>query len=219
MDELFDDMATDVENEETEDTEETETSEDNESPALPEVPEGAISVTDFAALLTFTEGNPYGYVVPQAVYQAVRAKRDPLPHVLVKTEDDNAPRVYVLRDPALAAWADRAARIETRGTGAGKPASKRSPEELSEAFSKVDGAVWKLEYARARRDMWDEILTDRDRTVSKYRRWMREAGISADEISDLESSTRKAFEAEVQAKLEEREAKAEAAKAKKTNGN
>ena len=210
-------------NGEAEETEESAEAETDDRPTVSEIPEGAMSVTDFAALLTLTEGNPYGYVVPQSVYQAVKAKNNPLPHVLVKTEDDNQPRVYVLRDEALAAWVDRASRLETRGSGAGKPASKRTPEELKEAFSKEDGAVWKSLYADSRRALWDGILEDREKTVDKYARWMKEAGVSADEINDLKASVKEAFDAAEQAKVEEREAKAKAAKeardaAKATNG-
>src|SRR6185503_20555389 len=146
-DENLDETET-VESDDTEETEdeEAETTEDTR-PTVSEIPEGAVSVTDFAMALTFLPDNPYGYVVPQAVYQAAKAKKDPLPHVLVKTEDDNQPRLYILKEEALAAWADRASRNEGRGTGAGKPASKRSADELREAFTKEDGAVWRMCYA------------------------------------------------------------------------
>lgn len=185
-------------------------------PTVSEVPEGAVSVTDFAMALTFLEGNPYGYVLPQEVYQAVKAKKKPLASVLVKTEDANQPRVYVLKDEAMAQWAERAANNEGRGSGAGKPGSKRSADELREAFTKEDGAVWRLCYANERRNLWDGVVTDRQKTVEKYHRWMTDAGISVDEIADLIAETKKSFDAAEQAKIEEREAKkAERAAAKK----
>lgn len=211
------------EDENSENGAENENSEETEE-ILSEVPEDAVSVTDFAMELTFMkndEGNPqYGYIIPQEIYQLVRAKNNPLPHVLVKTADDNQPRVYVLRTPALAAYAERATRIATRGSsGPGRPASKRSPDELREAFTKVDGALWNLRYAESRRDMWDGKVADRQTTVDKYKKWMTEAGITDSEISDMEASVKSAFEAEEQRKVEEREAKAAEAKAAKANGN
>jgi hypothetical protein len=231
MDELFDTMTDERDEPEIsdepeavepdEDEDDSEESEDTR-PTVSDIPKGAVSVTEFARDLTLLPGNPYGYITPQTVYQVVRAKRNPLPHVLVKTEDDAQPRVYVLREQAMAEWAERASRLETRGTSGTVTGSKRSPEQLKDALSKEDGALWKVLYAQSRRDMWDGEVADRQKTVDKYHRWLKEAGVSADEISDLAASVKEAFDAAEQAKVEEREAKAKAAKEAreaKKNGN
>jgi hypothetical protein len=210
---------------ETQESDETdESTDENQEPeaTVSEIPAGAVSVTDFAKTLTFLPDNPYGYVVPQAVYQAARAKKNPLPHVLVKTEDDNQPRLYILEKEALAQWADRASRNEGRGTGTGKPASKRSADELREALTKENGAVWNLCYAISRRDLWDAAVADRQKTVEKYHRWMTEAGITPDEFADLLAAAKRTFDEAEQAKVEEREAKKaenKAARDAQKNGN
>jgi hypothetical protein len=169
---------------ETEDDTEDESSEETEEETVVStLPDGAVSVTDFAAWMTqelmrekIHSGEPLTgteYVLPQPVYQAIKAKKDPLPHVMVKTDDDSEPRVYVLRDEAAKAWRARLVRTATRGAGSLR-ASTRSADDLLALHAE---AVKKVTYAVDRAALWDTNLEKAQKLVAKYESLLRTANV------------------------------------------
>jgi len=66
--------------------------------SLTEIPDGALSVQEFAELLTFADRRPFGYVLPQSVYQWANAKNGNAPVVKVKMAGEKASRTYILND-------------------------------------------------------------------------------------------------------------------------
>lgn len=183
---------------------------------LSSVPEGAMTVGDFAAMLTYTfvEGQPgvpaYGQVLPPSVYQAVTAKKNPIAHAYVQQSGDSKPKLYILPE-AIEQWAQRAAASASRGEGTS--ASKRTPDALRNLFGNVDadnlatgGAVAKLLYAESRRDLWDARVADAKALVEKYRRLMTDAAMTEDEIDDLFAQAAATWHAAAQAKIEAKEA-------------
>lgn len=137
------------------------------------VPVGALSVTDFAAFVTqqlmrdkIAAGEDLDgseYVVPQAVYQTVKAAKNRIPHILVKAEGDAEPRVYIMRDEALEWWKIRREHIATRGSGATR-ASNRTPEDNLNLFM---AAVEKALYAKDRLAMWTEKVDQASKLLEK----------------------------------------------------
>ena len=159
----------------------SENSDDNESdtPDVPVetvamVPDGAISVTDFAAYVTQqlmrdkiaagADLDGTEYVVPQAVYQTVKAAKNRIPHVLVKAEGDAEARVYILKDEALAWWKVRREHIASRGGST--RASNRTPEENLNLLSV---AVEKALYAADRLALWVSKSEAAQKLIEKKR--------------------------------------------------
>jgi hypothetical protein len=213
---IFDGLAS-SDSDVTDETSETETdnSDTQETPVatVSEVPAGAMSVTEFASevsqrlmrekIVAGEELDGTEYTIPQAVYQAIKAQRNPLPHVLVK-DSDSEPRVYVLFDEAFAAWRERLAKNKERGTGAGVRASSRTPEDLLMLF---DDAVKRALYAISRKELWDSNLEQANKLSAKYRGFLSEAGVedSIVDVAMLEAET--AYKAESEAKAAEKAAK------------
>jgi len=112
---------------------------------------------------------------------------------------------------------ERATKIATRGSGAGRPGSKRSPEELREDFTKAEtGPVARLRYAEMRRDQWLDNVAKAEALVDKYRRLLDSAGISVDEVTEMVTKATEEFNIAVNEKAADKEAKkAEKAEAKK----
>lgn len=155
-----------------------------------EVPEGAVSVTEFAALLTrhFMKEKVLAnedfdnteYVVPTSVYQTVKAAKDKIPHVLVKVEGSDEPKVYILSAEALEWWLARRERLATRGTGISKSASQRTPEDNKVLLA---AAVGKLLHAKARAALWAERTESGEKLVNKYKGFLADAKISDDDVA------------------------------------
>jgi hypothetical protein len=202
-DEMFSDLTTGnettIQDSQPEDDENGTTDEE----ILTQVPEGAITIGDFVRTLTYTfdtdaDGNKtprYDMVLPASVYQALKRKRDPLAHVLVRDEnapDDVKPTPYILPE-AYQQWDRRFVASASRIGGSGGPTSRRSPDELRVLFPK---AVDKLCYNKARAALWDERVVAQSNLVDKYRTWMGQNGIGADEIDKLYSDAVAAFNAD-----------------------
>jgi hypothetical protein len=163
---------------------------DSESPVetVAQIPDGAMSVTEFAAHMTqtlmrakFQAGEDLDnseYVVPQAVYQTVKAQRDRIPHVIVKGPEDAEGRVYILRDEATAWWQERKERLSTRGQGAAR-ASSRTPEDN---LTLLGEAVRKLHYATDREAMWTARIAQATKLVEKYQGFLTDAKIETETI-------------------------------------
>jgi len=186
---------------------------DETEEVLPQAPEGSMKVGEFAEFLTYYVGDDgkhkFGMVLPPNVYQAANAKREPLPHVKVRHPDDGPdvkPTIYVLMPQGLDFWTERAQRLSTRGSATGVSASKRTPDELRELFVRPDtGPVAQALYAESRADLWEQRATTKRGLVEKYRRWMREAGITAAEIDELETNAKRSFAEAEQAKVDAKE--------------
>ncbi|HEY9660064.1 MAG TPA: hypothetical protein V6C65_16525 [Allocoleopsis sp.] len=179
------------------------------------VPDGCVSVTDFASRITqhlmlakVTAGEDLDgseYVVPQAVYQTVKAQRDRIPHVLVKGSEDKEARTYIKLDEAITWWVARQERLSTRGSGSGARGSSRTADEN---LALLAAAVQKHLYAQARLQMWSENVAKSEKLVEKYRGFLSEQEVGAEQIELAISEATAAFQAEMAAK--------DAEKAKKT---
>jgi len=143
------------------------------------------------------------YTIPQTVYQAIKAQRNPLPHVLVK-DSDSEPRVYVLFEQAFAAWRDRLAKNKERGTGAGVRASSRTPEDLLMLFG---DAVKRALYAVSRKELWESNLEQANKLSAKYRGFLSEAGVEDSVVDVAMTEATTAYKAESEAKAAEKAAK------------
>jgi len=189
---------------------------DDESPILTvaQIPDGAMSVTEFAAHMTQTlmrqkieageDLDMTEYVVPQAVYQTVKAQRDRIPHVIVKGENDAEGRVYILKTEATDWWLSRKERLATRGQGANR-ASSRTPEEN---LNLLGEAVKKSLYAVDRQMLWDERVEQTAKLVDKYKGFLNDAKMSEETVALAIQEATDAYNAEKAAK--------EAEKTKKT---
>lgn len=197
LDMLLDEVEPESEETEENDSNVTEESEENESETseedqilkdvLKEIPEGYTDVASFARLLTmggkgegfdFPPGT-YGYVTPQNVYQAVKAKNH-VPHVVVSL-DGSVLRAYIPIAEGINWWTNK----PTRGEGTSK--GGRTTVELQEdAKNAISGAV----YAAARAQMWYDKLNKANNVVGKYRTWLAAAGMTAEEIEDFVSGAR-----------------------------
>lgn len=101
--------------------------------------DGLMTVAGFAAELTFKnfENGLRGVeaqVVPNDIYQVIRAKRHPLPVVLV------GDKAFIPQE-AFQAWAER----PTRGEGTGASGSRRSDEDLLKLSAKAREELLKTE--------------------------------------------------------------------------
>lgn len=129
-------------------------------------PDGLMTVKEFAAELTYKnfEAGLRGVdamVDSQAVYTAMKAKRHPLPVVLV---DDSA----YLPTEAFEAWANRPVRGEGGTSVAG---SRRSDDDLLRLAAKARSDAMKLSDRKVR---LEERLEKAKNTAVKYGRQLRE---------------------------------------------
>jgi hypothetical protein len=177
-------------NTESADSQNSGDTDNDESPVetVAQVPDGAMSITEFAAFMTktlmkekFEAGEDLDmseYVVPQSVYQTVKAQRDRIPHVLVKGADDTEARVYILTVPATEWWKARKERLATRGSGAQR-ASSRTPEDN---LNLLATAVNKSLYAIDRRELWVNRVAQTAALVDKYRGFLNDAKVAEETI-------------------------------------
>lgn len=233
FDGIEDDSATDSPAEETTSENEVEVSEGTETsevteevkPAtedtkppvevLNEIPAGCVSVTDFAQFITtelmrkaFESGEGIDgteFTVPQAVYQTVKASRDPIPHVLVKGPDDKEARVYILKDAAFEYWMARREKLKERGVSGSTKASNRTSEEN---LALLEGAVVKSLYAQTRLKMWTEKVEQTEKLVEKYKGFLKDQEVNTDTVDLAIQTATSEFEAEQKAKADEKAAKA-----------
>jgi hypothetical protein len=228
---LFDGLTDTDPTESTESTETPDSQNENESSetentgtedapveTVDSVPAGAVSVTQFAATLSqhlmrqaFENDQEFDgseYVVPQSVYQTVRAQKDRIPHVLVRSEGDSEARVYILAEPAIAWWMARRERLATRGTGTGS-ASNRTPEQN---LTLLSAAVEKELYANSRLAMWQERAAQAEKLVEKYKGFLKDANVSEDTVALAVQEATDAFNAEQAAKAAEKAKKTTKAK-------
>lgn len=135
-------------------------------------PEGTLSIPEFAAHVTienFKGGNldPSAVVKDQAIYAAVKAKRYPLPVVLVlgaESTDPKDARVFVPVAEAMAAWQDRPA----RGEGSAAAVSARSEGDLLNVSAKKFSALGKLQ-ARL-----DRLTAQVDKTRAQHDKYVHQ---------------------------------------------
>lgn len=136
-------------------------------------PEGCLTVNEFAGTLTlraYQSGvtDLSAFVQSPAVYQALKAKRHPIPVVLVLPEgsqDLADARVFIPEVEGIAAWDGRPA----RGSGSDAAASTRSKDELMATAAKK---VLERSKIQARLDRATEQLGKADKTVAKYVGWL-----------------------------------------------
>lgn len=124
-----------------------------------EGPDGLLTVAEFAAELTFKnfEAGQRGTeaVVKDAqIYNAIRAKRHPLPVVLV------GDRVYLPKD-AFQVWDER----PVRGEGSGPAPSKRSDEDLIKLAGEAQKKLTKTQ------NRIEKLLTRRDKEAKLVERY------------------------------------------------
>ena len=186
-----------------------------ESPVetVAQIPDGAMSITEFAAFMTktlmkakFEAGEDLDgseYVVPQSVYQTVKAQRDRIPHVLVKGEDDNEARVYVLTDLATTWWESRRERLATRGSGAQRNSS-RTPEDNLTLLAE---AVKKSLYAHDRSKMWTGRIEQAAKLVDKYKGFLSDAKVEENTVELAVQEATDQYNAEKAAKEAEKASK------------
>lgn len=179
------------------------------------IPDGCLGVTEFAShmtqhlmkakLLSGEDLDGTEYIVPQDVYQTVKAKKDKIPHVIVKGETDKEGRAYVKRDEATAWWLSRRERLSTRGTGAGSRASQRSPEDL---LALLSATQQKLLYAADREKMWSDKVEQYTKLVEKYKGFLTDAKVSDESVELAIQEGTNAYNTEKASKEAEKAAKA-----------
>lgn len=184
---IFDDVVSD--NAETVESNDS-TDEVTETPqeVLPAQPEGTVSITDFAAHMTAQQimakvakgENPDGteYVVPTSVYQTVKAKRDPIPHVLVKAEGDKEARVYILKAEATEWWLARAEKLSTRGQGTARASSRTAEQNLELLADAQKRAL----YALSRLALWQGKVGQTEKLVEKYKGFLKDQDASEEDV-------------------------------------
>lgn len=183
-----------------------------------EVPEDGISVTAFAAEMTqhlmkakILAGEELAgdeYVQAGSVYQTVNAKKNRIPHVLVKTEGETEARVYILKTQAMDWWLNRRDKLSTRGSGTAS-ASSRTPESNK---ALLFAAVERWLYATDRKVMWTDREDAASKLVVKYKGFLTDADVSTD---DIDLTIQEATDAYNKAKAEK---EAERAKNNKKTG-
>ena len=188
--------------------------EDKPVETVSSIPPGAVSVTEFAQFVTqelikakVTNGEDLDgteYVVPQAIYQTVKAQKNRIPHVLVKGENETEARVYIQKDEAFTWWMARRENLKDRGTGA-KSASNRTPEDNLVLLGQ---AVTKSLYAQSRQTMWNARVDQAAKLVEKYRGFLSDANVDTDTMELAIQEATEAFEAEQAEKAKEKAAKA-----------
>jgi hypothetical protein len=205
----------DVTESSTETSDESAETKVDESPVetVATVPDGAMSITEFAAFMTqtlmkdkFSKGEDLDgseYVVPQAVYQTVKAQRDRIPHVIVKGADESEGRVYILKDEATTWWLNRKERLANRGAGSQR-ASSRTPEEN---LTLLNMAVQKALYARDRLAMWTARVEQSDNLVDKYKGFLKDAEVSEETVTLQIQEATNSYNAEKAAKEAEKASK------------
>lgn len=199
---------------ETNADDEAEKTEETPREVLDEVPDGAISVPDFAAFVTqelmkakFTNGEPLDgteYTQAVSVYQAIKAQRNPLPHVLVKG-DGEQPRVWLMRDEAFVAWKERLVRLVGRGTGATR-ASSRTPEDNLILLAEAEK---RRLYGLDRKAMWEDDIAQRERLVAKYKGFLKDANVDEETVSTALTEAYDSYQSEKAAKEAEKKSKKE----------
>lgn len=187
-------------------------SDENERPVetVAVVPDGAMSVTDFAAYMSSVlmkkkfaaneDIDPSDYVVPQAVYQTVKATRDRIPQVNVKGPEDEQARVYILRDEAEAWWLARRDRLSTRGSGTARASSRTADDNLA----LLAAAVEKSLYALSRKAMWDERVEQAAKLIDKYKGFLADQSVNEDTVTATIQEATDRFNAEQAAKAAEK---------------
>ena len=198
------------------DSTETETanaSEESPVETVAVVPEGCMSVTEFAAYMTQNlmrekilagqEMDMTEYVVPQAVYQTVKAQRDRIPHLLVKGPEDTEARVYIKRDEAAEWWRNRKDRLATRGSGAQRASSRTAEDNLS----LLGQAVAKSLYALDRQAMWNVRVEQTAKLVDKYKGFLTEQSVDEDTVALAIQEATDQYNTEKAAKEAEKAAK------------
>jgi hypothetical protein len=179
-----------------------------------EVPTGAMSVTEFAAhmtqvfmrakILAGEDLDQNDYVVPQSVYQTVKAQRDRIPHILVQGPDDAEPRVHILKDEATEWFTNRKDRLSTRGTGAQRASSRTAEDNLS----LLNAAVYKDLYTQSRLDLWTGRKEQTTKLIEKYQGFLKDQSVDADTVSLTIQEATDRFNTDMAAKAAEKEAKA-----------
>jgi hypothetical protein len=137
-----------------------------------ENPEGTLTVAEFAGKLTVENilagKGVEGLVKDTNIYTAIKAKRSPLPVVLVLPDDsdnDRDAKVYLPEAEAREAYENR----PERGTGNGS-ASKRSYDELLEDAAKKFLALQAIETRLKRaQDQYGKANAQ----LEKYKGWLR----------------------------------------------
>jgi len=228
------DAATDVDDSTTESAESDGLStdgsnSDDESDDTPDVPvetfatvpAGTVSVTEFAQKMTatlmrkaFESGEDLDnsqYVVPQAVYQTVKAAKNRIPHILVQGPEDAEARVYIKLAEATEWWLLRKDKLSTRGQGAAR-ASSRTPEDNLKLLA---DAVAKALYAADRSKMWAARSVKADELVEKYNGFLKEQEVPSEDIALAIQQATDTYNTEKLAKEKEAEDKKKSAKAAK----
>lgn len=178
------------------------------------VPDGCVTIQEFAALMTQTmmkakfeageDLDQNDYVVPQSVYQTVKAQRERIPHVLVKGADDAEARVYIKRDEAITWWLNRKDRLSTRGTGSQRASSRSAEDNLT----LLSAAVYKSLYADSRLKLWQGRVEQATNLVEKYKGFLTEQKADADTVTLTIQEATDRFNSDQAAKEAEKAAKA-----------
>ena len=149
-----------------------------------EAPTGTYAAKDFAGQVTIRNMTEKGIsaenIVPvQNVINRLTAKRNPLPVVLVVAADGTE-SAYIPWDAGLAVW--DAAPSVARGDAA--PAT-RSVDELLHAAAEVNK---KLVFRLERHDRSAELLSDAQKLVDKYTKWLSDRDLTWDDVATFEKS-------------------------------
>lgn len=164
-----------------------------------EAPTGTATLPEFAGLLTLhllqkNGMDPKNIIDKPVIYNSARAKRHPLPVVLVWAKDAEGDQskatAYIPIEEGFKAWEERPARGE--GATTNTTSSTRPIEDL---FKDAAGKRKDLEAMTARRDKLNERIAKATTQVEKYGKWLSDRGKSWDDVTAWVKSSDEAAQA------------------------
>jgi hypothetical protein len=156
-----------------------------------EAPPGTATLPNFAGLLTLKliqeKGPSVDNIVDKPViYNSARAKRNPLPVVLVWAEgeegDQKTATAFIPIEAGFKAWQERPVR------GAGPTNTTTSARPIEDLFKDAAGKRAELTAMVARRDRLNERIEKATTQLEKYAGWLKARGKSWDDVSAWEKA-------------------------------
>lgn len=182
-----------------------------------EAPTGTATLPEFAGLLTLhllqKNGMDAKNIIDKPViYNSARAKRHPLPVVLVWAKDAQGDQskaaAYIPVEAGFKAWDERPA----RGEGA-TPNTTGSTRAIEDLFKDASGKRADLASMTARRDRLNERIAKATTQVEKYGVWLTGRGKSWDDVTAWEKANDESAQAAEEAGPSEPDTQDQAASA------
>lgn len=164
-----------------------------------EAPTGTATLPEFAGLLTLhllqkNGMDPKNIIDKPVIYNSARAKRHPLPVVLVWAKDaegdQKSATAYIPIEEGFKAWDERPA----RGEGGSTSTATGSTRPIEDLFKDASGKRAELAAVTARRDRLNERITKANVQVEKYAKWLKDRGKTWDDVTAWEATQEAAEE-------------------------